>query len=55
MKCPKCGDEMQLLNRHGVRIECCPTCNGQWFDQGELERLLKRVSVLERRHMRLEM
>ena len=52
MKCPKCGDALQTINRHGVQIEHCPTCQGKWLDQGELERLLKRVSVLERRHVR---
>lgn len=48
MKCPKCGDELQTLNRHGVRIEHCPSCQGKWLDQGELERLLRRMSMLER-------
>ena len=48
MKCPKCGADLQMTNKHGIRIEHCPACRGKWFDQGELERLLKRMSVLER-------
>jgi len=36
-----------MTNKHGIRIEHCPVCRGKWFDQGELERLLKRISVLE--------
>lgn len=51
MKCPKCDAELQMSLRHGVKIEYCPVCHGKWFDEGELERLLKRVSVLERRHV----
>lgn len=48
MKCPRCNTELQMSNKHGIRIEHCPSCRGKWFDHGELERLLKRMSVLER-------
>jgi len=47
MNCPRCDTELQMTNKHGIRIEHCPVCRGKWFDQGELERLLKRISVLE--------
>jgi Zn-finger nucleic acid-binding protein len=47
MYCPKCDAELQMTNKHGITIKHCPICHGKWFDQGELERLLKRISVLE--------
>jgi Zn-finger nucleic acid-binding protein len=50
MKCPKCNTGLQMTNKHGIRINHCPSCRGKWFDHGELERLLKRMSVLERSH-----
>jgi Zn-finger nucleic acid-binding protein len=51
MECPKCGAELQVSLRHEIRMEHCPVCQGNWFDEGELERLLKRMSVIERRHV----
>ncbi len=47
MKCPKCGSELREEVLHEVvRIDACGDCGGQFFDQGELDLLLKsRVSA----------
>ena len=39
MRCPKCRDDMDLLDVGGVEIDRCSTCHGLWFDAGELEKL----------------
>ncbi len=39
-KCPKCGSDMTVENISGVEIEKCPSCEGIFFDRGELEQLL---------------
>ncbi len=40
MQCPKCGAGLDTLERHGVVIEQCPTCQGVFLDRGELEQLI---------------
>lgn len=45
MRCPKCGHEMKEQNLDGIEIDKCGTCEGIFFDRGELEDLfLKRQS-----------
>lgn len=39
MKCPKCGNDLQILNFRDVEVDKCFTCNGTWLDDGELEKL----------------
>jgi len=41
MRCPKCGQEMRDQALMGIRFERCAGCEGVYFDQGELETLLK--------------
>lgn len=46
-QCPK-DDEQMVTVRYGnshVKVDLCPTCNGVWLDQDELEKIL---SYLER-------
>ncbi|HUP49964.1 MAG TPA: zf-TFIIB domain-containing protein [Thermoanaerobaculia bacterium] len=40
MKCPKCGMDLHTIEFQGISLDKCPTCNGTWFDGGELEQLL---------------
>ena len=35
MKCPRCSAEMRTIDYEGAEIETCPTCGGEWLDQGE--------------------
>jgi hypothetical protein len=39
-KCPKCGSDMGVENISGIEIEKCSSCEGIFFDRGELEQLL---------------
>lgn len=40
MKCPKCDKEMTAETYGGTEVDKCPECEGIFFDQGELEKLL---------------
>lgn len=40
MLCPNCSEGMKEVERHGVRLDICPSCRGVWLDRGELEKLL---------------
>ncbi len=42
MRCPKCRDELKetKAGEHGfVILDECPSCEGAWFDKGELDTL----------------
>lgn len=41
MKCPKCGSPLQEVDLLGIKADQCTGCRGIFFDQGELEILLK--------------
>lgn len=40
MKCPKCGKNMIEIDMEGILIDKCESCQGIYFDAGELELLL---------------
>ena len=42
MRCPRCGDHLVEKISAGVTLDECPSCQGTWFDKGELEELGKR-------------
>jgi hypothetical protein len=39
-KCPKCGHDRAVESIAGIEIEKCSSCEGIFFDRGELEELL---------------
>jgi hypothetical protein len=39
MHCPKCGLQMQEVKLRNVDVDVCFSCNGVFFDEGELEKL----------------
>jgi len=39
-KCPKCGSDMNVERIADIEVEKCPSCEGIFFDRGELEQLL---------------
>lgn len=41
MRCPKCGMELTEIHLHGIHVDRCTSCNGTWFDEGEIERLVE--------------
>ena len=40
MRCPKCGVEMAEIAFRGVKVDRCVSCNGIYFDGGEVDQLL---------------
>lgn len=41
MKCPKCGSALKETDLLGIKVDRCDHCRGVFFDQGELDILLK--------------
>jgi hypothetical protein len=39
MRCPNCGEPLQEVTYHQVKIDECIGCGGIWLDKGELEQL----------------
>ncbi len=39
LRCPKCRADMDQLEIEGIVIDRCSSCNGIWFDEGEVEAL----------------
>lgn len=40
MKCPKCGMDLHTIDFKNLKLDRCVSCNGTWFDAGEMETLL---------------
>jgi Zn-finger nucleic acid-binding protein len=49
--CPLCRVALHQIDFHGVAIDTCSTCEGAWFDLGEIEQILQaaRQAVKEDR------
>ncbi len=45
MKCPKCGMDLQSIQRGDIEIDTCFNCHGVFLDSGELERLMKQAGT----------
>lgn len=41
MKCPKCGCQLEEVDLSGVMVDRCFSCNGVYFDKGELDLLME--------------
>ena len=42
--CPKCKAALESYSFIEIILDRCPACGGIWFDRGELEQILKKVS-----------
>ncbi len=42
MKCPKCGGDLVEVEHEGIKIDRCTSCDGVFFDAGELDELLMK-------------
>lgn len=51
--CPNDNNQMLKIERSGVEIDICPTCNGVWLDRGELNKLLAAEGGCKRVQPRL--
>ncbi len=45
MRCPKCGDRLNVRHKLDVEIDECPQGHGVWLDMGELDKLFKRETT----------
>ncbi|MCA9792387.1 MAG: zf-TFIIB domain-containing protein [Candidatus Eremiobacteraeota bacterium] len=46
--CPACERGMRKVTFHGVEIDECPFCAGQWFDAGEIETISQMDPIPKR-------
>ena len=44
MICPVCKSDMIAVEHNKIEIDYCTSCDGIWFDSGELELLLESVN-----------
>jgi uncharacterized protein len=43
LRCPVCRDEdLQVIDKQGVKVDYCRGCRGVWLDGGELEEIIRR-------------
>ena len=45
MICPACKSDMLVVEYNKIELDYCTRCQGVWFDSGELELLLKSLSL----------
>lgn len=45
MNCPRCGNQANPFQKHGIQIDVCSGCGGVWLDRGELDKLLEMEAV----------
>jgi len=45
MRCPKCRTDMEQVDVQGIEVDRCQTCQGLWFDAGEMEALRNRQAA----------
>jgi len=45
--CPRCGEDMWIVERRGQKLDTCARCKGLWFDSSELDSVLGSESRVE--------
>ncbi len=45
MICPKCKQDMIVVEHRQIELDYCPKCEGVWFDAGELDLFLQCVQL----------
>ena len=48
MICPKCKQDMIVVERQQIELDYCPNCEGVWFDADELYLLLQSLKTQSR-------
>jgi Zn-finger nucleic acid-binding protein len=48
MKCPSCNNS-ELINseRQGFMLDQCPECKGIWFERGEIDKIISKMSEID--------
>lgn len=47
MRCPSCSAELEIADRQGIEVLCCPRCAGIWLNAGILEEIVGRILVAD--------
>ncbi len=50
MICPVCRKGALIIEYKNIELDYCPTCQGVWFDSGELELLLESAKIGDHHH-----
>lgn len=50
MICPKCSEEMLVIEYRQIELDFCPKCKGLWFDRTELQLLMKICGLADEKH-----
>lgn len=45
MICPACKSDMFVVEHKKIELDYCPSCQGVWFDSGELELWLESLGL----------
>jgi Zn-finger nucleic acid-binding protein len=45
MICPKCKQDMIVVEHHQIELDYCPNCEGVWFDAEELDLFLQGMKM----------
>jgi uncharacterized protein len=45
MLCPRCKSSLIVLEYEGIELDWCPSCEGLWFDRGEMELIATHSGV----------
>jgi hypothetical protein len=46
LRCPRCGGGMDEVAREGIHVDVCRDCRGTFFDDGEVEELVKKSTAV---------
>jgi Zn-finger nucleic acid-binding protein len=49
MICPVCRKDALIVEYNKIELDYCPTCQGVWFDAGELELLMESAGLEDHR------
>jgi len=44
MNCPRCKSPLIVVEYHDIELDWCPSCEGLWFDSGEMELVAAQMS-----------
>jgi transposase-like protein len=39
IRCPRCDQNLDRVERGGISVETCPRCQGAWLSQDQLEQI----------------
>lgn len=49
VRCPKCRFPMREVTQHGIVLDVCQGCHGVYFDNGEVDQLIRYIEEQSRK------